>query len=157
LAEALKEQMENRSVRGPIVRVKPGKTFREIEPNVYVIDPEREEQFYGLVESLKNKALLPGKILHHYVEACDLEDRRQVARQLNHGVYTLFYLCRALMKLKTQTPLKIMSVFSSHGETSAPLGAAISGFFKTLTLENPRYLAKAVDIQSGPESGEIPL
>jgi len=156
LAEALKEQMENRSARGPIVLVKPGKTFREIEPNIYVIDPEREEQFYEFVESLKNKDLLPGRILH-YVDACDLEDRRQVARQLNHGLYTLLYLCRALMKLKTQTPLKIMSVISSHGETSAPLGAAISGFFKTLTLENPRYLAKAVDIQSGPESGEIPL
>jgi polyketide synthase PksL len=157
LAEALKEQMEKRSAWGPIVRVELGKTFQEIEPNVYVIDPEREEQFCELAESLKNKALLPGMILHHYMEACDLEDRRQVARQLNHGVYTLFYLCRALMKLKTQMPLKIMSVFSSHGETSAPLGAAISGFFKTLTLENPRYLAKAVDIQSGPENGEISL
>jgi polyketide synthase PksL len=156
-AQAMKEHLENRSAKGPIVLVKPGKAFREIEPNVYVIDPEREEQFYELVESLKNRALLPGLVLHHCVEACDLEDKRQVARQLNHGIYTLFYLCRALMKLKTQAPLKIMSVFSSRGETSAPLGAAISGFFKTLTLENPRYLAKVVDIQSGPESGEMPL
>src|SRR5262249_52124566 len=37
LAEALKEQMENRSAGSPIVLVKPGKTFQEIEPNVYVI------------------------------------------------------------------------------------------------------------------------
>jgi polyketide synthase PksN len=157
LVEALREQLESRSVRGPIVRVIPGKTFREIEPNVYAIDTEREEQFSELVENLRDKALLPGLILHHDEEACDLEDDRQVARGLNHGVYTLFHFCKALMKLKGQTQLKIMSVFSSRGESSAPLGAAISGFFKTLTLENPRYLAKAVDLQSGPDGGEFSL
>src|SRR5262245_43183686 len=157
LAEALKKQMENRSAGSPIVLVKTGKTFQEIEPNIYVVDSEREEQFYELIECLKNKALLPGLVLHHCAEVCDLEDKRQVARHLNRGIYTLFYLCRALMKQKHRAPLKIMSVFSSQGVTSAPLGAAVSGFFKTLTLENPRYLAKVVDIQSGPESGEIPL
>jgi acyl transferase domain-containing protein len=157
LADALKEQMENRSAGSPIVLVKPGKTFQEIEPNVYVIDPEREEQFYELIESLKNKALLPGLVLHHCPEACNLEDKRQVAQHLNSGIYTLFHLCRALMKQKHQAPLRILSVFSSHGETSAPLGAAIGAFFKTLTLENPKYLAKAVEIQSVPESGEISL
>ena len=156
LAEALKEQMENRSAEGPTVLVKPGKTFQEIEPNVYVIDPQREEQFYELVEALKNKALLPGLVLHHCVEARDLEDKRQVAQHLNRGVYTLFYLCRALMKHKHQAPLKIMSAFSSQEGASAPLGTAISGFFKTLTLENSRYLAKVVEIQGGLESGEIP-
>jgi polyketide synthase PksN len=157
LAEALKEQMGNRSAEGPIVMVKTGKTFQEIEPNVYVIDPQREEQFYELVESLKNKALLPGLVLHHCAEACDLGDKPQVAQHLNSGIYTLFHLCKALMKQKHQAPLKILSLFSSHGETSAPLGAAIGGFFKTLTLENPKYLAKVVEIQSGLESGEISL
>src|SRR5262249_62339754 len=100
---------------------------QEIGPNVYVIDPEREEQFYELIESLKNKALLPDLVLHHCAEECDLEDKRQVARHLNRGLYTLFYLCKALMKQKHRAPLKILSVFSSHGETSAPLGAAIGG------------------------------
>ena len=157
LAEALKERMENRSAEGPIVLVKTGKSFREIEPNVYVIDPEREEQFYELVESLKNKALLPGLVLHQCPEACDLEDKPQVAQHLNRGIYTLFHLCSALMKQKHRAPLKIMSVFSSQGEAPAPLCAAVSGFFKTLTLENPMYLAKVVEIQSGRESGEISL
>jgi polyketide synthase PksL len=157
LAQTMREQLDNRSAEDTIVLVKLGKTFEEIEPNVYFIDPEREEQFYELAEILRNKNQLPRMVLHHCVEACDLEDKRQVAQQLNQGIFTLFYLCRALMKEKHQTPLKIMSVFSSQGEASDPLGAAIGGFFKTLTLENPRYLAKVVDIQSGLESGEISL
>ncbi|HEY8459303.1 MAG TPA: SDR family NAD(P)-dependent oxidoreductase, partial [Blastocatellia bacterium] len=108
-------------------------------------------------ETLKGKAQLPSVVLHHCLETCDLEDKSQVARQLDRGIYTLFYLCKALMKQARQSPLKIISVFSSRCETAAPLGAAIGGFFKTLTLENPKYLAKVVDIQRGSGDAEIPL
>src|SRR5260370_28770506 len=62
------------------------------------------------------------------------------------------------MKEKHQVPFRIMSIFSSHSEASAPVGAALGGFFKSLTLENPRYLAKVVDIQGGLESnGDLSL
>jgi polyketide synthase PksN len=147
----MKEQMEN----GSIVLVKPGKSIEEIQPNVYTIDPEQEEQFHELVENLKNKALLPGVVLHHCPEVCNLAIEEQVARQLDNGIYALFYLCKALMKEDHSAPLKLLSVFSSHSHATAPLGVAMGGFFKTLTLENPRYLAKAVDIQSGPENTEV--
>src|SRR6185369_7372519 len=88
---------------------------------------------------------------------CNLEIKQQVTQQLNNGVYALFHLCKALMKERLQTPLKIVSVFSSHSEATAPLAAALGGFFKTLGLENPRFLAKVVDIQSGPGRDEASL
>ncbi len=147
---AMREQREDISV----VWVKPGKAFEEIEPKIYVIDPEREEQFHELVASLENKALLPSVVLHHSAEPCNLEVQREVAQQLNDGLYTLFSLRRALARAKHYVPPRIMSVFSSHSEATAPLGAAIGGFFKTLTLEDPRYLAKAVEV---PNNGELSL
>ncbi len=154
----MKEQLENGLGADPIVLVKPGESFQEIEPNIYVINPEREEQFNELVENLKKKAQLPRVVVHHCSEVCNLEVKQQVAQQLNNGVYTLFFLCKALMKEKHRVPLRIMSVFSSHSGATAPLGAATGGFFKTLTLENPRYLAKVVDIQSEVEkTGELSL
>jgi polyketide synthase PksL len=139
---AMREQREDIS----FVLVKPGEAFGEVEPNVYMIDPEREEQFHELVASLGKRALFPSMVLHHSPEPCNLEIEQEVAQQLNHGLYTLFSLCRALAREK-QTPPRIMSVFSSNSEVTAPLGAAIAGFFKTLTLEDPRYLAKAIDIR----------
>jgi polyketide synthase PksN len=140
----------------PVILVKPGKSFQEIGPGIYVMDTEREEHFTELVENLKKKSLLPGVVLHHSPEVCNLKVKQQIARQLNNGIYALFYLCRALMKEKHKA-LKIISVFSSHSEASAPIESAVVGFFKTLTLENPRYLAKVVDVQRGPEdSGELP-
>jgi polyketide synthase PksN len=155
---AMNEQLQNASCSDPIVLVKPGKSFQEIQPNIYIIDPEREEHFHELIQNLKSKALLPRVILHHCSEACNLEVKAQVTQHLNNGIYKLFYLSKALMKENHQVSLRFLSVFSSHSEVTAPLGAAIGSFFKTLTLENPRHLAKAVDIQSGIGSnGEISL
>ena len=145
---AMREQRKD----GAVVWVKPGKEFEEIEPNIYVVDPEREEQFHELVANLMGKALLPGVVLHHTPKPCNLEDRQEVARQLDHGLYALFSLCKVLVQEKQQVPPRIMSVFSSDSEGTAPLGAAIGGFFRTLTLEDPRYLAKAVEIQ---DAGEL--
>ena len=152
----MKERLENGSVKDPVILVKPGKMFREVEPNCYVIDPAREEHFHELVEILASKAHLPAAVIHRCAMPCDLEDKQQVAQQLHLGVYALFYLCRALMKQKHQVPHKIMSVFSSQGVT-APLATAISGFFKTLTLENPGYLTRVVDFQSGLDKRGISL
>src|SRR5262249_269133 len=139
---AMKEQPENGVAAESVVLVKPGKSFQEIERNIYVIDPEQEEQFHQLVENLRSKALLPPVVLHHCSEVCNLEVKEQVTQHLNNGVYELLYLSKALVKAKHQVPLRLLSVFSSHSEMTAPLGAAVGGFFKTLALENPRYLTK---------------
>ena len=144
----MKEPRENQSPDDRIVLVKPGKTFQEIGQNIYLIDPEREEQFDELIKDLKSKGLLPHVVLHHCSDVCNLEVKEQVAHRLNNGIYTLLYLSRALMKEKHQVPLKFVTVFTSHSEATDPLSAAVSGFFKTLVLENPRYLAKVVDIQN---------
>ena len=137
LAAALTARAED-----PIVLVKFGKALDEIGPNVFVIDPEREEQFGELLGILANRGQLPGVVLHHEARPCNLEVREQVAQQLDRGIYTLFYLCRALMK--RQVTARIVSVATS------PLGTAIGGFLKTLVLENPRFRAKVVEIQNGP-------
>jgi len=154
----MKEEMENRPGNDSIVLVKPGKSFQEVEPNVYIIDPEREEHFRELVEILENQGRRPRLVLHHEAEPCSIDVEEQVAQQQQRGVYTLLHLCQALMKKTHQVPLRFMSVFSSLAGSTAPLSAAMSGFFKTLTLENPRYLAKVVEIQSAPGTdGELPL
>jgi polyketide synthase PksL len=147
---SMRETGENGSADDRIVLVKPGKSFEEMAPNIFIIDTEREEHFHELMENLRNRSLLPGVVLHHCSGACNLEVRQEVAQNLNNGVYGLLYLSKALMKEKLRGALRFVSVFSSHPEATDPLGAAMGGFFKTLVLENPRHLAKVVGIQSGP-------
>ncbi|MGA3089271.1 MAG: SDR family NAD(P)-dependent oxidoreductase, partial [Terriglobales bacterium] len=154
LFRAVKQRIENGSGENAVVLVKPGKSFQELAPNVYRINPEREEQFHELLEDLKNKAQFPGVVLHHRSQVCNLEVRQQVVQQLNNGVYALLYLCKALMKQTNQAPPRIMSILFSHSETTAPLDAAIGAFFKTLTQENQRYRTKVVEIQGAlPKDG----
>ena len=154
----MKEQSANGSRAESVVLVKPGKSFQEIAPDIYVVDPEREEQFHELIENLRSKALLPRVVLHHCSDACNLEVKEKVTQHLNNGVYELLYLSKSLIKGKHQVPLRFLSVFSTRSEATPPLGAAVGGFFKTLMLENPRYLAKVVEIQCRPgTNGEVPL
>ena len=134
----------------PVVLVQPGKAFEEVGPNHYAVDPEREEQFHQLVETLKGKGLLPRAIVHHAAEVCDLEIEQDVARHLSHGFYALFSLCRTLLPEASQ--LRVLSLFSSLDEGQAPLGAAIGGFLRTLTLESPRSQARAIEIASALDS-----
>jgi polyketide synthase PksN len=153
-SDGLFVSMKRRAENGSIVLLKPGKSFHEIEPDVYTVDPEREGTFVELVENLKNKIQLPGVVIHHFAQPCPLQVKRQVAEQLNNGLYMLFNLCKALMKDKRQAPLRILSVFSSFENSPAPLGAAMAGFLRTLALENPKYRAKVVDVQISPEENE---
>ncbi|NQZ10284.1 MAG: SDR family NAD(P)-dependent oxidoreductase, partial [Algicola sp.] len=79
-------------------------------------------------------------------------------QSLDSGLYTLFNLCKTMM-LQKRPSLQILSVFESKGETSAPQHAALGGFFKTLSLENPNYVAKLVEIrayiQGKADAGEL--
>lgn len=134
---------------GAVVLVKPGRSLKEIAPDIYEIDAQREEQFHELMENLKSKALLPHVVLHHCSAVRRLEIKEEVTEHLNHGVYELFYLGKALIKAKHQVPVKFLSVFSSPSEATFPLSAAIAGFFKALVLETPRYRAKVIEIQDG--------
>ncbi|MBV9493032.1 MAG: SDR family NAD(P)-dependent oxidoreductase [Acidobacteria bacterium] len=120
--------------------VKPGEAFEETAPNVYSIDFAREEHFHLLVTELENRELLPGVVLHHAPPACDLDAAEDVARQLDRGVVALFHLSRALMAVKP-APRRVLSLFDG-----APLGAALAGFLRTLTLEAPTWRAKSVEI-----------
>src|SRR5262249_11898628 len=150
-------QLESRSAKGPVVLVKPGNSVQEIEPNVYVMDFEREEQFLELVEILAQRSQLPRVVLHHSLEARTLEDTQEVARQLQRGIYALLYLCRALMKQAPHTPLQVLSVFSRPEDAPAPLASAVGGFLRTLTLEHPRYAARVVDIQADRDKSDVPV
>jgi polyketide synthase PksN len=143
---AMKERQED----GPVIWVKPGETFEEVGPAIYSIEWRQEDQFRHLLAHLEQKELFPAVVVHHSPDPCNLEVSEEVAQQLDRGLYSLFALCKALVNESRQVPPKIISVFSSsESEATAPLASAIGGFLRTLTLENPKYLAKTIDIRDG--------
>ncbi|MBV9495102.1 MAG: SDR family NAD(P)-dependent oxidoreductase, partial [Acidobacteria bacterium] len=118
----------HRAMNANAVWVKPGTSFEELEPNVYALDWQQEAQFRELLVSLAQKQMFPAVVVHNASEG-----------DLDRGVYALLALCKALAHEKQQAPPKLISVGST------PVAAAIGGFFRTLTLEDPRSVARSID------------
>src|ERR1041385_3547591 len=146
LFRSLKRELENELPSDSILLLTAGSSLREVQPNCFTLDFEREDHFQEFAEQLRNRGLLPRLVLHHCAEPCGLESDAQLDQQLKIGVYSLFSLCKALMKQKEQPPARIMSVVAPGTGTSAPFAAAMAAFCKTLALENPPFLTKSVDL-----------
>ncbi|HYD79452.1 MAG TPA: SDR family NAD(P)-dependent oxidoreductase [Paucimonas sp.] len=133
----------------PVFLAKLGGAYQEVSSDSFTIDPEREEDFNRLVEVLKGRNLLPSLILHRYAQAGGLEQSEQeIVRRLDRGVYALLHASKALMLQKQHAAPKMMSFFTGDSHASAPLGAALAGFYRTLRLENPKYVSKVVEIRA---------
>ncbi len=143
---------------GPILIVDPSedlsRTMAGADSIILVKPGQSDEEARELVESLGNQGRLPAVVVHNGSAASDLEDGEPVERQLENGLYTLFHLCKALTREK-HGALRIVSVFSGDSAATAPLGAAMAGFLKTLTLENPRCQVKVVDVPAGLDAAAL--
>ncbi|XLS29187.1 SDR family NAD(P)-dependent oxidoreductase [Flavobacteriaceae bacterium M23B6Z8] len=134
-----------------VISVVYGSTFKETSPHHFELNPEKETDFQQLVETLEAQQLLPANILHQPVKQASEE--RDVTKNLNESVYAIFHLCKALMKLKDQKPLKILSIFEKTDTTDSCVNEALGGFYKTLTLENPKYKGKIIQFESEEQKG----
>ncbi|GFE86014.1 SDR family NAD(P)-dependent oxidoreductase [Steroidobacter agaridevorans] len=120
-----------------LVRLQPGASFKETGANVFTLDSERSAQFSQLAETLSSRNQLPAQVLNNLTTAGV------------NGFHSIFDLCKALLANKQHSPVSIVSVHAGESGIPSAQNAALAGFFKTLTLENPRYRGKAVNIRTG--------
>jgi polyketide synthase PksL len=146
----LEKQLNTNGHQAQIILVQPGQDYREIAPNIYTLNPKNSSDFEKLVNELRSKNRLPQQVIHNLgnvdsiVEKTYVEKIKFLEEQLNNGVYTLLHLTKILLKEKGLARLKILSVSTTYSNISEPQNVAISGFLKTLTLENPKYLSKVL-------------
>lgn len=143
---AIKTKLEESLNQNPVILVKPGDSYQKIESTIFTVNFDQESHLYQLVEDLKVKEMLPRQIVHQGLLNQLFEEKYQMNQLLNYNFYSLFYLCKVLIKQKCKTPLRIVSSFINTNIV-APQNAALGSFFKTLTLENPGYEAKIIEIQ----------
>ena len=141
--------------RNSLVLLKPKHAFQETEQANFTIDPEQEEHFHQLIENLKAQDRLPRLIVHNGLVPENMDTKEQVDQQLNFSFYAMFYLSKALIGQKHQMPLQILSLFSGNMDIPAAPYAALGAFFKTLTLENPKYQGKVIETQQALESQDL--
>lgn len=127
---------------GRLLRVKSGTTFEEQAIGLYQLNYEQYDQYLMLAQLLK-EAALPIKIINlqamktPYNSAPDAHDQ-------DSGIISMFYLTKSLMELSVNVPVKLLFLNSFNNIVAVPWWSALSGFAKTVKLENPLFQYKTI-------------
>ncbi|MGV7002863.1 SDR family NAD(P)-dependent oxidoreductase [Priestia megaterium] len=131
-----------------VILVRPGHGYCKLD-NMYEINPDNKEDYKRLIDDLINSHIMPHKIIHMWSEQLFIQNGEHVNQQLAEGLFSLLYLSKALNENKSEKKIEIIYAFNGRNDQQ-PLYAAVSGFAKTLRLENPKLQLKTVDLQNSP-------
>jgi acyl transferase domain-containing protein len=134
-----------------VVIVRMGERFDRLGDSSYTIDPQQPDDYHTLIQTLRDRQMLPQAIAHFGGVGDD---------GLDLGFYSLLFLTQALAKHQIADPLKLMVVTSNlHDVTGEeriyPQKATILGFCRVIPQEYPNITCCSLDI-SLPESGILP-
>ncbi|MCP4130784.1 MAG: SDR family NAD(P)-dependent oxidoreductase [bacterium] len=135
-----------------LVLVKPGKEYQALGNNTAVLNPAVESHYHDLFESLINQHSFPAAIIHNWSKesfSINNTNEKKISHHLARGFYSVFYICRELLKYKPPHQLKILHLYYSALNSSEPLSAAVAGFMKTAAMEYQKFFLKSVHIESG--------
>lgn len=123
------------------VLVKPGRDFKDLGDDQYVINPTDRKHYEQLVTSLKDKHIRPTYILHRWSHNRGAGDGEKLHTILQTSIYSLFHMMQAFLH---QHPQDAISVLYSH--TSDPAHVAVSSWLKTLAIEHSNIHYKCIEL-----------
>jgi polyketide synthase PksN len=142
----LTERLSKQGVsREHILLVKPGKTFGALGKSGYEINPKEPGDYRKLMEILKQRDFIPSHILHLWSQDSFTTNRDHLSAQLGQGIYSVFYLTRALQEQNID-PVRMWYVFGSDQDDDQPQYEAVSGFGKSIHRENPKFMLKTIGV-----------
>jgi acyl transferase domain-containing protein/acyl carrier protein/SAM-dependent methyltransferase len=138
------------------VLVKPGTGFAETGPRSYEINPAHEEDYQQLISTLKTREINPGRIVHLWSKDHFTGTAESIKMQLERGIYSVFYLSRALMEGKPNDKVQLLFIYPVEKGEIQPQYAAVSGFARTIRLENPKFIYQTVEIRTSQAAESFP-
>lgn len=118
-----------------------GESFQIINDNVYWLNKISIDDYNQLFNDIKDHNIIPRYIIFHINNVnSDIVSENEISSQLQNNFVELFYLCRALILSKINKNIQILCV----NENPSLFTAALSGFAKTLHLENPHLTCRII-------------
>jgi len=126
---------------GPVILVEPGTRFHRHQDDHYEINPQVPGHYQQLLAALGQSPEQPwcGTIIHLW---CTGEETA-LARQLQDGIYSLFYLAKALLSPLPKSSDRIRLLYFHSPQ---PAHSAAAGFFRSVHQENPHFLWKTIEL-----------
>lgn len=144
--ETLKEEIASRGKQ--VMLVRPGYRYKELQNCEYEINPASETDYLRLAESLKIRGFNPDQIIHMWAGEVIDDNGISMESSLNMGVYSVFYLTKALMTQKAVNSTRLIYIHPAGTYGSRPQNAAISGLAKTIRMENPNFKYKTLELDA---------
>ncbi|AUX33066.1 uncharacterized protein SOCE836_052180 [Sorangium cellulosum] len=141
---------------GGLVLVLPGERFRALGDMRFEIDPTSFDDYGALLTELERLGIRPRHFLHLWswdAPPLDYQSGAQLAhqpgelqRQLSTGLYSLFYLSKALIARRPVEVTSLLTLYRCSEEEVPPHLAAIAGFLRSLRHEHPLMRGKLVEV-----------
>ena len=148
----LQNQLHTNHKRTELIQLVVGDSFNKVSDTSYSVDPGNFEDFLLLLEALRDVNKIPTQIVHlnnapsQNLQGVKVDVVDDINAKLNSGFYLLFNLTKAMFKTKMAKPVKVISAFYSDEVHYSSTSAALSGFAKSLALENPKYACKIIEL-----------
>ncbi|MFH0348560.1 SDR family NAD(P)-dependent oxidoreductase [Bacillus vallismortis] len=144
LRDILLEKIAREGSKVKVILVKPGDAYRYVSSEVFEIKPNQFSDYERLITTLKLNNALPSKVLYLWSKERFNDETPELDKHLHKGLYSVFPLTQALMKMKLKHTVKLLYV---HSEKQKQIyHGALAGLFKTVQIENPRFVYKSVMI-----------
>ncbi|MBF0398091.1 MAG: SDR family NAD(P)-dependent oxidoreductase, partial [Desulfobacterales bacterium] len=121
----------------------PGEKYIKINEKTYSINPSDPSDYKELIENLNKK---PKYIIHMWSQDNFAYDEKLLLSQIERSFYSLFHLSQALLKQKLTSEIQLIYIYKETENNLQPQYAALSGFIKTLAIENPKLICKTIAI-----------
>ncbi len=127
-----------------VILVMPGESYQELSPQSYSINPNHPADYQKLLAVLNPQNRLPSHIIHLWSKVPFVNDEAALNTQLSMGLFSIFHLSQAIFLLQPSEPIQLLYVYLESDEARQPQYAAVSGFAKTIRLENTKLNYKTV-------------
>lgn len=131
------------SAAGRLAVVSSGRDFQETGEGRYTLRFDRKEDFRQLLASLGSSGFSLGQFIYLAAAESTPAEGASAEERLQLGLYPLLFLTQALMEHKADR-VKLVYAYEESANLASVLDAALGGFMKTLRLESPGYMFKAV-------------
>ncbi|AIQ12931.1 SDR family NAD(P)-dependent oxidoreductase [Paenibacillus durus] len=127
--------------------VNPANQYHNVQADTFGINTGNPLDYHKLVEELKHSGRLPAAIVYiSNREQASYSSVSGMSSAIRSSFHPMLYLCQALMGAKLYQPMTLYYIYQSDDSVCNPHQTAITGFARTLTLENPQFELKTVEL-----------
>ncbi|WP_392482807.1 SDR family NAD(P)-dependent oxidoreductase [Nostoc sp. C110] len=146
----------------PYLCVSPASDFAKKSPNHFFLAPENADHYQLLLDTIKADNLTIGQILHlwNYQEyQGEIKSIEALEKAQSQGIYSLFFLTKALAKTQNFQDLVQLLFVSSYTQSTQPKDkvayekSPVLGVVKTIPQEIPWLNCRHVDL--APNSAQV--